>query len=59
MCRARNTISDIFHAMNKILQDNGALGYSVGRLGHGLETQPTEWPSITPNDNTILEENWY
>jgi len=28
----------------------------VGRLGHGLGTQLTEWPSNTATDNTVLEE---
>ena len=42
--------------MNKVLQNGGALGNSVGRLGHGLGMQLTEWPSHTINDNTILEE---
>ena len=32
-----------------------ALGNSVGRLGHGLGLQLTEWPSNTATDNTILE----
>ncbi len=51
-----NTTSDVFNAMNKVLQNGGALGNSVGRLGHGLGMQLTEWPSNTINDNTILEE---
>ena len=50
-----NTTSDIFNAMNDILQKGGALGNTVGRLGHGLGMQLTEWPSNTSIDNTILE----
>ena len=49
-----NTTSDVFHAMNNILQKGGALGNSVGRLGHGLGLQLTEWPSNTATDNTTL-----
>ena len=50
-----NTTSDIFNAMNDILQKGGALGNTVGRLGHGLGMQLTEWPSNTLTDNTVLE----
>ena len=56
MCQVGNTTSDVFNAMNKVMQDGGALGNSVGRLGHGLGMQLTEWPSTTINDNTPLEE---
>ena len=41
--------------MNNILQKGGALGSTVGRLGHGLGMQLTEWPSNTASDNTVLE----
>ena len=50
-----NTTSDVYHAMNNVMQQGGALGNSVGRLGHGLGLQLTEWPSNTATDNTILE----
>ena len=50
-----NTTSDIYHAMNNVMQKGGALGNSVGRLGHGLGLQLTEWPSNTAADNTTLE----
>ena len=50
-----NTTSDVFHAMNDVMQKGGALGNSVGRLGHGLGLQLTEWPSNTATDNTILK----
>ena len=49
------TTGDLFHIMWKILQEAGALGNSVGRLGHGLGMELTEWPSITPNDGVLLE----
>ena len=42
--------------MNNVMQKGGALGNSVGRLGHGLGMQLTEWPSNTQSDNTPLEE---
>ena len=50
-----NTTSAIFNAMNNVLQQGGALGNTVGRLGHGLGMQLTEWPSNTASDNTVLE----
>ncbi len=50
-----NTTSDVYHAMNNVMQKGGALGNSVGRLGHGLGLQLTEWPSNTAADNTTLE----
>jgi len=49
------TTSDIWKAMWKVLENGGALGNSIGRLGHGLGMELTEWPSITPEDNTLLE----
>ena len=54
-CQAGNTTSDVFNAMNDVLQKGGALGNTVGRLGHGLGMQLTEWPSNTASDNTVLE----
>ena len=32
-------------------------GGDVGRLGHGLGMQLTEWPSFAAFDNTVIEEN--
>lgn len=51
------TTNDIFNAMNKIIQDNGAIGNNVGRLGHGLGLQLTEPPSHRYGDKTIIKEN--
>ena len=41
--------------MSKVLEEAGALGNDVGRLGHGLGMQLTEWPSHTSWDFTELE----
>ncbi len=49
------TTSDIWAAMWMVLEAGGALGNNVGRMGHGLGMQLTEWPSNTPDDGTILE----
>ncbi|MEM7652623.1 MAG: M24 family metallopeptidase, partial [Pseudomonadota bacterium] len=41
-----------------VLVDGGAIvkegGNDVGRMGHGLGMQLTEWPSHTPGDHTVL-----
>lgn len=49
------TTTDIYNAMWKVLEDNGALGNDVGRIGHGLGIELTERPSNTASDNTLLE----
>ncbi len=48
--------SDLWAAMAKVLSDHGSQGSDVGRLGHGLGMQLTEWPSHTRNDHTVIEE---
>ena len=50
-----NTTADVFRAMNRVLEANGAKGGQVGRMGHGLGMQLTEWPSNAVFDNTVLE----
>ncbi|MBG04795.1 MAG: peptidase M24 [Rhodospirillaceae bacterium] len=49
-----NTAADLFRAMNAVMEADGALGNDVGRLGHGLGMQLTEWPSNTAWDETPL-----
>ena len=51
------TTDEIWLAMNTIIQDAGAIGNNVGRLGHGLGLQLTEPPSHRPGDNTRIVEN--
>jgi Xaa-Pro aminopeptidase len=46
------TCADLYHAMTAGLGDAG--GGGVGRLGHGLGMQLTEWPSIHPDVRTEL-----
>ena len=46
--------SDLFHAMNSVLTKN-AEGTDAGRLGHGVGMSLTEWPSLIPDDDTVLE----
>ena len=51
------TTLDIFNTMNKIIEEGGALGNNVGRLGHGLGLQLTEPPSHRPEEITVIKEN--
>lgn len=48
------TTTDLWRAMTAVLEAGGALGNNVGRLGHGLGLQLTEWPSNRPGDDTPL-----
>ena len=50
------TTSDVWAAMADVLTEGGSLGNSVGRLGHGLGMQMTEWPSHTADDKTEIVE---
>jgi len=49
------TTTDVWQAMWSVLEAGGARGNDVGRMGHGLGAQLTEWPSLTATDNTTLE----
>ncbi len=48
---------DIWNSMNKIIEESGTVGNSVGRLGHGVGLQLTEPPSHCQGDNTDISEN--
>ncbi|SFR98666.1 Xaa-Pro aminopeptidase [Yoonia litorea] len=48
------TAADLYHAMHAVLS-NGAGDTDAGRLGHGLGMSLTEWPSLIPRDDTVLE----
>ena len=49
------TTHQVWSAMWTVLEQGGALGNDVGRMGHGLGTQLTEWPSNMAGDETVLE----
>lgn len=55
VARPGNTAADLFHAMDGVVT-GGAGGSDAGRFGHGLGMQLTEWPSLIPDDHTLLEE---
>jgi Xaa-Pro aminopeptidase len=49
------TTSDLWRAMWRVMEAGGAQESGVGRMGHGLGMQLTEWPSNMPGDDTVLE----
>lgn len=49
------TTADLWRAMWRVLEAGGARGNDVGRMGHGLGMQLTEWPSNMPGDDTELQ----
>ena len=53
--RPGKTTTDVWQAMWSVLEKGGALSNSVGRMGHGLGMELTEWPSVMPGDDTLLE----
>ena len=55
VARPGATTTDVWQAMWSVLEAGGAQGNDVGRMGHGLGSQLTEWPSLTANDHTPLE----
>lgn len=51
------TCRDLYHAMQSVIAEMGEQSGDVGRLGHGLGMQLTEWPSHAAFDETVLTEN--
>ncbi|AKO54098.1 peptidase M24 [Marinobacter psychrophilus] len=49
------TTGEVWQAMWSVLEKSGALGNDVGRMGHGLGMQLTEWPSNVPNGDVELQ----
>ncbi|MEM9583017.1 MAG: Xaa-Pro peptidase family protein [Pseudomonadota bacterium] len=47
---------DVWQAMADVLASGGATGSGVGRMGHGVGLHNTEWPSLMPSDQTVLQE---
>jgi len=46
---------DVWQAMWSVLEAAGSLGNDVGRMGHGLGMQLTEWPSNVQGGDVILQ----
>jgi Xaa-Pro aminopeptidase len=53
--RSGVTAATLFHSMRQELEKWGASSQVVGRMGHGLGMQLTEWPSLMPADQTVLQ----
>ncbi|OED48963.1 peptidase M24 [Rhodobacteraceae bacterium (ex Bugula neritina AB1)] len=51
------TCRDLFQAMQAVIAEMDDQGGDVGRLGHGLGMQLTEWPSHAAFDTTVIQEN--
>lgn len=51
------TCRELFQVMQTIIAEIGGQSGDVGRLGHGLGMQLTEWPSIADFDETVIAEN--
>ena len=51
------TCRDLFNAMQGVISEIDKGTGDVGRLGHGLGMQLTEWPSNAAWDTTVLQEN--
>ncbi|CZF84350.1 M24 family metallopeptidase [Grimontia marina] len=49
------TTGEVWQAMWSVLEKAGALGNDVGRMGHGLGMQLTEWPSFIPKGDVVLK----
>lgn len=55
--RPSTTCRALFHAMQTVIAELDDQGGDVGRLGHGLGMQLTEWPSHAAFDDTVITEN--
>ena len=51
------TCRELFQAMQNVISEIDDQGGEVGRYGHGLGMQLTEWPSHAAFDETVLAEN--
>ncbi len=51
------TCRELYRAMRAVLAEAGEGDGNIGRLGHGLGMQLTEWPSLMEGDDTVIEEN--
>ncbi|EBA18037.1 metallopeptidase, family M24 [Roseobacter sp. SK209-2-6] len=49
------TTTDLWGVMAQMLEEGGCSGHQIGRMGHGLGMQVTEWPSLMPGDETLIE----
>ena len=55
--RPGRTCRDLFETMRAVNAEMDDRGGEIGRLGHGLGMQLTEWPSLAAFDDTVIEED--
>ncbi len=49
------TTSELWSAMATVLESGRCSAQQIGRMGHGLGMQVTEWPSHMPEDHTVIQ----
>ena len=49
------TTTNLWGVMAQVLEAGGCSGHQIGRMGHGLGMQVTEWPSLMPGDETLIQ----
>jgi len=56
IARPGTTCREVFQAMRLVIAGMDDQGSDVGRLGHGLGMQLTEWPSLAAFEDTVIEQ---
>lgn len=51
------TCAQMYQAMQSVIEQAGGGAGGVGRMGHGLGMQLTEWPSNMASDHTVITPN--
>jgi len=57
VARPGATCREVYQSMQNVISKIDDQSGDVGRLGHGLGMQLTEWPSLAAFDDTVIEEN--
>lgn len=55
--RPGSTCRDLHRAMQSVIAETNNQDGDVGRFGHGLGMQLTEWPSLAAFDDTVITQN--
>ena len=57
IARPGATCAQVYQAMLSVIEQAGGGAGGVGRMGHGLGMQLTEWPSNMASDHTVIMPN--
>lgn len=57
IARPGATCAQVYQAMQSVIEQAGGGAGGVGRMGHGLGMQLTEWPSNMASDHTVITAN--